>query len=390
MTEQTSSANDLAPIRADDLVHISPLPVTHTPAADNPMAVLSAVSVAASAAPAAIDAITAAARASGGLRITFPPAVMKGLRDGTLELMRSTKGDQLATAVQATSKQVAAHGRVVGDVAGTGAKAAFGASLATAGIVLLPVAVASLASYQQQKQLEAALADIQATLDRIEERMKDEEHGVCDAADAFIRVASAASAAGPLPPYLRSELAAHRARVEAVYAARRRYVRRFKRELERQQIAREAKKGEPQPWVDEVQDLAKDGTLQEELVLFVRALIAQAQLDAFAAACLAEEGLPDVATRLLDESEDELRSEFFDLHNRLRPLASIAPPRGLKERIPLMSRNLDRAHETARTLVQQLNQQVLPSIPEPDHSRALVIDLSPDDVRDVATLIQAE
>lgn len=389
MTETTSQSRAVEALPADDLVRVTALPDTASSRADNPMAVLSAVSTAASATPAAIDAIAAAARSSSGLRVTFPPEVMQGLRDGTLKLMQSTKGGHLSTAVDATTNQVAAHGRVVGDVAGTGSKVAVGASIATASVVMLPIAVAALASYQQQKQLEAALADIQATLNRIEERMKDEEHGVCDAADAFIRVASAASSAGPLPQYLRSELAAHRARVEAVYAARRRYVRRFKNELERQQIAREAKKGEPQPWVDEVQDLAKDGTLQEELVLFVRALIAQSQLDAFAAACLADEGLPDVAARLLDESEHELRHEFFDLHNRLSPLARIEPPRGLKERIPLMGRNLERAHETARTLVEQLNLQVLPNIPEPDRTRALVIDLSPDDVRDVAALIQA-
>lgn len=379
---------EIEPLTADDLIQVTVLPGAAAKPPDNPMAILSAVSTAATATPAAIDAIAAAARANVGLRITFPPEVMKGLRDGSLKLMNSSKGGHLSNAVNAVTGRTVTPGHVVGNVAGTGSKAAAGATIATASIVMLPIAVAAIASYQQQKQLEAALADIQATLDRIEERMKDEEHGVCDAAESFIRIASAASASGPLPPYLRSELAAHRARVEAVYAARRRYVRRFKHELERQQIAREEKKGEPQPWVDEVQDLAKDGTLQEELVLFVRALIAQSQLDTFAAACLADEGLPDVATRLLDESEHELRSEFFDLHNRLRPLARIAPPRGLKERIPLMSRNLDRAHETARTLVDQLNMHVLPGIPEPDRTRALVVELSPDDVRDVTALMQ--
>ena len=188
MADLTPIDDSIEPIAPDEIIQLTTLDASAAANASNSMAVLSAVSTAASTAPSAIDAVAAAARANAGLRVTFPPQVMQGLRDGSLKLMRSTQGDRLSTAVDA-SHQVVAHGRIVGDVANTGSKAAIGASIATASVVMLPIAVAALASYQQQKQLEAALGDIQATLDRIEERMKDEEHGVCDAADAFIRVA---------------------------------------------------------------------------------------------------------------------------------------------------------------------------------------------------------
>ena len=91
----------------------------------------------------------------------------------------------------------------------------------------------------------------------------------------------------------------------------------------------EQKEGERQPWVDRVQEFAKDGSLEEELVLFVRALIMQSRLDAFAALCLAEDGAPDLAAQLLYDSQVELREEFFDLHRRLLPLAPVAPSRGV-------------------------------------------------------------
>jgi hypothetical protein len=349
----------------------------------NSVAVLSAVSVAAAAMPSAADAVLAAARAGNSLRVVFPPEAMKGLRDGSLKLLTTKSGTQTATAVGKGSKFVA-NGRVVG-AAGGGALS--GATLAAAGVVMLPIAIAALASYQQQQQLERALADIQATLDRIEERLKDEEHGVCEAAESFLELAASVALSGPLSPYLRNELAAHRARVEAVYFARRRYVHRFKADLEREQVAFEQKKGERQPWVDSVQELAKDGILQEELILFVRALVAQSKLDTYAALCLADEGLAEAAAQLLHRSERELRVEFFDLHNRLTPLAKIAPPRTVRDRVPLMSRGVERAHLVAQSLVEQLNENVLPSIPDPDDDRPLVIELSAEDVQDVAALV---
>jgi len=384
MTEQST---DLV-TQAHELVTITDLVPQSAAPARLPAPVLGAVSSAASASPLALEAIRNAARSGNGLRVEFSPEVMKGLRNGTLKLLTTKSGDQTATAVQAVSNTYVANGRVVGSAA-TAGKAATGAAMMTGAVVMLPIAIAAIASYQQQQQLERALGNIQATLDRIEERLRDEEHGVCDAAGSFIELALKATAQGPLPPYLRAELASHRVRVEGVYGSRRRFIGRFKSELERQQIEFEQKKGVRQPWVESVQDMAKDGRLEDEIVLFIRALIAQSRLDAFAALCLAEEGLPDLALTVLHDSARELRSEFFDLHNRLAPLARIEPPRSVKDRVPLMSRSLARVHTTAKALVEQLDHQVLPGIPDPDDERPLTVELSPDDVASIVSMANA-
>src|SRR5690606_12031148 len=123
------------------------------------------------------------------------PEVMRGLRNGTLHLLQTKSGQHTATAVDSASSFVA-NGRVVGDA---GRRAVTGATVATGAVIMLPIAVAAIASYQQQQQLERALKDIQASLNRIEERMKDEEHGVCDAAESFISVATRSLASGALP-----------------------------------------------------------------------------------------------------------------------------------------------------------------------------------------------
>ncbi len=365
-------------IQVSDLNHSSSTP-KHLPAP-----VLSAVGAAATASPLALESIRAASQTGSGLQVVFTPTVMRGLRDGSLKLLTTRTGEQTATAVNLSNSFVA-NGRIVGTATAAGSVGA-GTTLGAAALVLLPVAIAAIASYQQQQQLDRAFGNIQATLDRIEKRLQDEEHGVIDAAVSFIGVAARAADEGPLPNYLRAELASHRVRVEGVYAARRRFVKRFKSELERQQIEFEAKKGVRQPWVDAVQEMAKDGRLEDEIVLFLRALIAQSRLDAFAATCLAEEGLPDLSVQMLHDSASELRAEFFDLHNRLVPLARIEPPRGMKERVPLMARSLARVHATAQTLVDQLDQQVLPGIPDPHDEQPLVLEVSAQDVEALALL----
>lgn len=380
----TDHSTDLE-MQVGELVRISDLTSLATTPTELPAPVLGAVGAAATASPIALEAIRSAARSGKGLRVEFPPEVMNGLRNGTLKLMATTSGDQKSIAVNAASNTIVAHGKVVGTAA-TAGKAATGAAVMTGAVVMLPIAIAAVASYQQQQQLERALGNIQATLDRIEERLRDEEHGICDAAGSFIDLALQASEQGPLPPYLRAELASHRVRVEGVYGARRRFIGRFKSELERQQIEFEQKKGVRQPWVETVQEMAKDGRLEDEIVLFIRALIAQSRLDAFAATCLAEEGLPELAMKVLHDSASELRSEFFDLHNRLAPLARIEPPRGVKERVPLMARSLAKVHATARTLVDQLDQQVLPGIPDPRDDHPILIELSAHDVAAVASM----
>ena len=81
--------------------------------------------------------------------------------------------------------------------------------------------------------------------------------------------------------------------------------------------------------------------------------------------------------RMLDTSAQELRSEFFDLHNRLRPLATYAPVKGFRDKVPLMGSRTEHAHAVVKALVEQLDQHVLPNIPNPALDTALEVELSP-------------
>lgn len=347
-------------------------------------AMVAALRSVAESSPAAAALFQKSAELGTGMMVVFPPEVMKGLKDGSLRLMKTATGDA-ATAVNSATGKIVKPGRVVSASAGAsagGTVATAGGAAAMAGMapLLIPLAIAGVAAYAQQAQLEKALASIQAAVDRIEARLEDTDHGICDAAEAFLLTAGHAIQFGPLPPYLRLELAAQRARVEALYGSRRRWVRRFKEQLELEQIEYETKKDERQPWVDAVEKLAREGKLVDEIVLFVRSLLAQAKLDALAAACVAEEGSAEVAMRILDTSARELRSEFFDLHNRLRPLATFAPVKGLRDKVPLMGSRTERAHTVVKALVEQLDQHVLPNIPNPSVDTALSVPLSSDQV----------
>ncbi len=165
--------------------------------------------------------------------------------------------------------------------------------------------------------------------------------------------------------------------MEALYLARRQWVDRFKSKVEREQIERERSKGRGQPWVDSVADAAKSGKLEEELTLFVRTLLSRTKLSVLVAMVLAEEGRGAAAMKLMNGVEGELRAEFFDLHNRLRPLARIAPEQSLIERVPGVRSSTQQAHQTVKALVAHLDEHVLPSIPDPDSDREVRAALDP-------------
>lgn len=222
-------------------------------------------------------------------------------------------------------------------------------------------------------------------VDRIEARLKDADTGVCDAADTFLELAADAMADGGLTEYLRLELAAQRTAVGALYNARRHWVERFIHELEAEQIEQEKKGKGEQPWVDTVAEHAADGRLEEELILFVRSLVARSRLALLAATTLAEEGHGRPALRLIERTTTELRVEFFDLHRRLVPLARIAPDTGFWGKVPGMGKELERAHDSIELLVEQLNTQVLPTIPlAEEQNQPIEVTLSADVVAALA------
>lgn len=322
-------------------------------------------------------ALRLAAQAGDGLMVTFPPDVVKGLQSGAFSLMKSSKG-VLPAAVNSSGK-IVAHATVVGaaGAATVGVGTAAAASATALAIAALPIVIAGAAAYAQQQQLERSLKDIKEIVQRIEERLEDTDSGACDAAERFLELAQDALADGGLTEYLRLELAVQRTTMEGLYSARLQWVDRFKSKVEREQIERERSKGRGQPWVDSVADAAKSGKLEQELTLFIRSLLCRTKLSVLAAMVLAEEGCGTAAMKLMNRVEVELRAEFFDLHNRLSPLARIAPEQSLMQRVPGVRNSTLQAHETVKALVAHLNVHVLPSIPDPHSDREVRAALGP-------------
>jgi hypothetical protein len=370
--------------RRHPLMHITPLPAVEAiRIPPPPSAFLAAIHTIGLASPALRQVVHQAAALGNGVQVVFRPEIVARLREGSLRLMEASDG-VLPVAIDA-SGTIVAQGRVV-SLGGVARGAAAGAGAGALAMVALPIAVASAAAYLQQRQLEKSLASIQAVVERIEERLEDLDNGVCEAAEGFLSLADDALADGGLSGYLRLELAAQRTAIEALYAARKRWVDRFKRELERQQTERENKKGRGQPWVDAVTKEVERGKLERELTLFVRSLLNRTKLSVLAAAILAEEGRGTAALRLIERAETDLRSEFFDLHRRLVPLAKYAPELSKWQKLPRMGANVQRAHDTVRTLVEHLNAHVLPIIPDPDDAREIVAVLDPATVATLAAI----
>lgn len=378
---------------AHRLMSVRPLPdIEHGDRRRVTAPVLAALQALCEGAPSLQLALRQASAAGEGVSVVFRPDVMAGLRDGSLRFMGSATG-QLPVVIDGAG-QIVAHGRIVTEVgaaagagAGIGAGAAVGgaSAMALAGAAL-PIVVVAGAAYMQQAEMRKRLDSIQHVVERIEARLEDADTGVCDAADQFLELVQDVLEDGGLTDYVRHELAAQRASVESLYQARRHWVDRFKQHLEREQIEFEQEKGRRQPWVDRVLDDAKSGRLERELTLFVRSLLSRSKLNLLAAASLAEEGRAAAALRLIDRAEIDLRHEFFDLHNRLRPLARFAPEQTLRHRLPGAADALENAHSTVKTLVEHLDAHVLPVIPDPHSPKEVLIELDSRAVRQIAAI----
>lgn len=356
--------------------------VPWTPSADSApapssSAVLAALSTAGIASPHLQQAFRAAADASSGLRVIFPADIQQMLKRGSASLMVTDTG-RMATAVAKDGK-ILAHGRVVD----AGVKAS------TAGIAAaaLPVLVATAASTAQQQQLEKALASIQASVDRIEQRMKDTEHGICQSADRFVELVRSVRQSDVAAPYLHLELAQHRQAVSSLHDARHLYVERFLGRLEHQQNEHESKRGDVHPWVKLVADESEDDRLIEELSLYVRSLVLKTKLDIIAAAVLVEEGAATAAYELVHQSSIELRERFWNLQRRLRPLAQFAPPERIWARLPMVGDKTKRAHASISALVDRLTAEVLPAIPEREQLERIELTLDSATVYEVTSRI---
>ena len=379
-------ASQIGEAASEILMRLTPIVIPDAAQAPRPSSSMMSALTALGLGSTRIQAVIKQSATSGhGLSVAFPPDIARQLQTGTLHLMHTSKG--IAPIAVDGAGQIVSHASVIGTAAvGGAATAATGATAAALAAAALPVVIAGAAAYAGQQQLMKSLDEIKGIAQRIEARLEDGDSGVCDAAERFLSLAQDSLFDGGLTPYLVLELAAQRTAMEALYAARQQWVSRFKLRLESEQIKLELKQGRGQPWVSTVSRTAASGELEKELVLFIRSLIGRTKLGVLAASVLAEEGRGATAMKLMRNMESELRSQFFDLHNRLSPLALIAPDVPLKERVPGFTNKTENAYETVKALVLHMNASVLPGIPDPDDEREILTTLP---VATVAELARA-
>jgi hypothetical protein len=283
-----------------------------------------------------------------GYRVVFSPSVQKGINSGSLRMMQSARGT-LPTAINNSGKIVQTAAVVAPDaVAATaGAAAVSGAAVAggaaaaggvAATATIASVAIAALpivlvvgagiaASMAHQRWLEQTFGQLQGSLDRLETRLRDDDLGTLESADRLMDMLAEDLSGGSIPEQLKLELAAVQARIDALYWSRRRYVERYKRQLEERQTAHEVKTGKTSAWAGRTaeQIVDEDQGVIDELVVFTQAMITRARVTAATAAVLAADGEAAAAIRRIDELDTTMRRDYFDLYNRVTALASNAP-----------------------------------------------------------------
>lgn len=281
-----------------------------------------------------------------GLAVRFSPEVEKGLREGTYRLMNSSAGTK-TVARSASTGHFVEHGTVVA-----------GGGLALAGVswpIIAAGAVAVAASVAHQRWLEDVFGSLEAGLARLTRRLVDDDHGQLDAAEQLIDLVGDSAMLGQLSPLVVAEVAEARRRVEAIYFSRRRYAARFKDQLEaRQREAGTTRSGQPKTWTADIarELVDEDQGVIEELALFFRAMIARARLGTIAASILISDGAYEIALRTLHQTKATMRTDYFDLHNRLGALARHDPEPGVLDKVPLLKKS--GRGMTAREKVQAL------------------------------------
>jgi hypothetical protein len=303
------------------------------------------------------------------LQVAFSPAVQRMLATGQASLLRS--GPSLMPVARATNGRFLEHAALVG---GIGAAA----TAPPLWPVLLAAGVAAAASWSAQHWTEQAFARVQSSIDRIEYRLRDADHGELDAADALVQLLVAGQADGSTPNQLRMELAVARQSVETVYRARHRYVTRFKDSLEAAQTDEETRSGKRQPWAGEAQEaFAHTGTpVVEELLTYLQAMVSRARIGAWTAGVLAADGEGTMALRLLAQIEDSTRTDYWDLHNRLWALSRHEAD-SFWHKVPVLGDSRKDQADQARHLVTQLAKEMRtkigPAIPERDEIPTVTI-----------------
>ncbi len=194
--------------------------------------------------------------------------------------------------------------------------------------ILIPAAAAAAASYYQHQALQATLDGIRQVVDRIEERLRDDDWAVLEAGDDLARTLVDADGGWDVPEQLRMELAVARQAVERVFRSRRRFAQKLVRTID------EESRGRPDPWTDEVRRLVRDEHNWIEVSIYLQSMVVRARLTAATAFVLATDGESRASATLTRSASGELSASYDPLLKSLLPLAQRRPDDRLLDRVP--------------------------------------------------------
>jgi hypothetical protein len=266
-----------------------------------------------------VSALLAATANSGhALQVGFSAATQAGIQSGTLALMQSSTG-ALPVAVDSAGKI-----RELARVMPAGGVVAGPALLP----VLIPAAAAAAASYYQHQALQATLDGIREVVDRIEERLRDDDWAVLEAGDDLAGALVHEHGGWDVPDQLRMELAVARQSVERVFRSRRRFAQQLVAKLDADTF------GRSDPWTDQVRKLVKGDHNWIEVSLYLQAMVVRARLTSATAFVLATDGEARAAAAMTSSAVAELSSSYEPLLKALEPLAGRRPEGRLIDRVP--------------------------------------------------------
>jgi hypothetical protein len=277
--------------------------------------------------------------------VRFTPEVQKLLDEGSVTLMRTSRG-LLSDAVSRSTGHVLEHGTLV-------------ESFAQSPMQMLAGGLTAGAAAAQLYQIQAALVRIERRLDELVGRVRDDDHGELSAAEALVGPLLAAAVNGRVPPQLAAELAVHRQRIDAIYFSRQRFVERVRDELEARQTLHAEKKDESRAWAKGTTKAFGDReTFEAEVLIYARAMSIRARLAMCTAAVISLDGQSDVAQWMLRDVGEDTADSFGDLARRLSALGREDPGWTW---VPMTGRK--ELQETARNLADLLETKIAPQLP---------------------------
>jgi hypothetical protein len=282
--------------------------------------------------------VTSAANAGQSLQVAFSSVTQSAIQAGTLHIMSSSTG-ALPMAIDSAGKI-----REIARVMPLGGVTAGPALLP----ILLPAAAAAAASYYQHQALQASLDEILKVVDRIEERMRDDDWAVLEAGDELARTLVDGDGDWDVPDQLRMELAVARQAAERVFRSRRRFTQQLVRKIDTEAV------GRPDPWTDEIRKLVKGNHNWIEISIYLQSMIVRARLTAATAFVLATDGEARAATALTRSAVEELSTSYEPLLKSLVPLSERRPDDRLLDRVPGLRSNDEERFRFVGNLVSEM------------------------------------